>query len=906
MNRKTVSGIMLTLLLTGMLAWAFDVQPAKVSASISEAAIRDAIVDNANQALGSHYLMGSRFGTEGEKPNDGTGWGGKHAGRWPFGLSEVILDPLGKAWAPFNGASATNPCIKFGICEDMMHFDCSGLVFWAYTNWNGYGSDTGIWVGRMKAVDYFTRCDNADWSFTDLNLADKGDLLFTSDKKHVGIVTDPTNHKVVHASSTTVEVKESTYKIPSDTWKHLGDLVNTILEENKTGSWSHELWRIIECSAEAQMVKLLNHYVDAVGEPSPTEGPTVKMVGDGIPRPEDIATLEAAGYTTAKTSGFSMGFYAINNRVPPLNDQVFRTALAYCVDKETMYDELYGSLVTPIYNWAPPAQAFWCNPDIDLNFPRFNLQIAIDILIGGGYWPVLIDPGSGAVPGNIDHWNMPGTTTPIRDLEQAVPVESTLGTRVSEWLEGDMQSIGLPVCHTSKPFNNIVYEEWLAPPYLGWDLTVGMELTFGVDPVLSEMYHVDAIPAFNIWGLDDATVNAELEAYRETLDWDVAQAHAFAAEERLLELMPMIPMIASNKWSACAGSHDGAGVLGWANMLGYGGYNIWSALYSRREYGYPVGGEFANWLLGQDANILNPLTSDTAYEWALMEGVYQSLYITHPYTHQLLPWCVTDYPVIQKWTGTEREVSPGVWVSDPSPIGSPGAVIGEYMRWTLRDDMTWHDGTPVTSADVEFCLDLLVNQNNERYDAIQRVIHDVEIISEYVVDVYMTARYLWADNDISHIALLAPRHIWKPYIAGPDGDLWTGDDRDHRFWKGYLWTDAYGYSAPVIVTVSGSVQLTHLQGNGPFVYPDGGWVPDTSMRLIRWRIGSWHEYAYILRGDNNFDGYVDVLDLWAPAYAFGSQPGMPRWLHRADMANPAGLIDGRDIAVVYDEWGLHW
>ena len=671
--------------------------------------------------------------------------------------------------------------------------------------------------------------------------------------------------------------------------------------ENERSMWVDEHWRKIVIGAEAQMVELLGHTLDAGGPPGR----------------EDIDKLVQAGYTMANTGGFAHYWYAINNRKPPLDDPKFRTALAYAINKEEIYGEIYGPMVLAIYNWAPPAQAFWCNPQIDIDFPHFNLQTTIDKLIEAEYEPILIG-GGGPVPDNIASWNMPNGD-PMRDIEQSVPVESTNGMKVSEWIERDLHSIGLPIYHTPKPFNQIVYEEWLVPPYLSWDCTIGIGLTFGFDPVLYEMYHVDCIPFANIWGLDDATVNAELEAYRETLDWNEAQSHAFAAADRLSELMPMIPVMTTNRYTCNTGPYDGEpGVLGIVNMIGYGTLNTandWAKLYSRREDGDGNPYQAATWIMGEDANVLNPLMSDTTYEWAIMASVYNGFYIRHPYTHELLPWCVETNPEIQIWNGTWRTTGTGPmegreWIADDSPVGSPGAVIGEYMRWTLRDDMTWHDGTGVNASDVEFCLDLLVKQNNERYDSIQRVTHDVEIISEYVVDVYMTARYLWADNDIAGVSLLTPKHIWKPYIAGPDGDLWTGDDRDHRFWAGHDWTDKWGYDAGTIDTVSGTVDLTHLQGNGYNIYPLGGWVPDVSVRLIRWNNTGWG-YTRILRGDNNLDGYVDVLDLWAPFYAGGSVPGMPQFEFlnaglKADMANDAALIDGRDTTKVYDDWDLSW
>jgi ABC-type transport system substrate-binding protein len=675
--------------------------------------------------------------------------------------------------------------------------------------------------------------------------------------------------------------------------------------ESERGTWSDEHWRTLVIGAEAQMVTLLNHDVDAGGPPTP----------------DDIEILEAAGYTMASTGGFSHYWYALNNRVEPLDDVNFRMALAYCMNKDEIYPDLYGPLVTPIYNWAPPAQAFWCDPYVDLNFPRFDLDMAIQTLIGGGYTPVLIDGGGVAEPGNIDYWYMPGTTTPIRDLEQGVPNTSTLGMLVSEWIETDLHSIGLPIYHTPLPFGYIVYEQWLAPPYLSWDCTIGIGLIFGVDPVLDVMYHVDAIPFANIWGLDDSIVNDEIDAMMATLDWDTAQEHAFNAERRLLELMPLIPMITSQTWTCCTGPYDGQpGVLGFVNMEGYGGLrsaNDWCRLYSRREdeSGDPLA--IQNWLTGQDADILNPLTSDTAYEWNLMGPTITGMYIRHPYTHQLLPWSAADYPEIQLWNGTHRTygttdpIEDRPWMVDPSPIGTPGTVTGEYMKWTLRSEMTWHDGTPVTAEDCEFVIDLLINQNNERYESTHKYIHDVNIPDPtgdpLTYEIYYTARYLWADNDAGGLGLLAPKHIWKPYIQGPDETLWTGDDLDHRFWTGHDWTDMYGYSAPIIDTAVGSVQLTHLQGNGYNVYPLGGWDQGVSMHTVRWNSTNpgW-TYTRILRGDNNFDGIADILDLWAPLYAFGTQPGMPKWLLTADMANPAALIDGSDIEVVYDNWGYYW
>jgi len=553
--------------------------------------------------------------------------------------------------------------------------------------------------------------------------------------------------------------------------------------EKEHGSWCDEMWFTIVSGAEAQMVMLMNHNVDAGGPPTP----------------DDIPTLIGAGYMMATTGGFSMYWYAINNRVEPLDDPVFRKALAYCMDKDTIYPTLYGPLVTPIYNWAPPAQTFWCNPDVDDAFPRFNLQTAIDTLVGGGYVPVDAGNNPVAVPqvGNIDHWHMPGTTTDVRDLEQGVPNTSTLGMQVSQWIESDLHSIGLPIYHTPLPMGYIVYQQWLAPPYLNWDCTIGIGLTFSVDPVFDLMYHSDSIPYANIWGLEDPQVDDLIDDAKSTLDWGEAQQDIWDCGVRLSQLMPMIPMITSQTWTCATGAFDGQpGVLGFVNMIGQGGldwHNLWGKLYSRREYPDGTPYKHYNWLMGEDADVLNPLVSSTDSEWQLLSLVYSTLYQRHPYTHETMPWCVTDYPVIHAWNGTHREVEPDVWMHDSSAAGSPGEVIGEYMGWELRNDMTWHDGTPVTAADVEFCLDLLVNQANEKYEATHSLIHDVEVgrrFAEYVGHGDGTTTVFNVDNPpvsggsyYVYIEDLLVTEGSPPPVAGEE--VGTGDDVTTVFYLDY-------------------------------------------------------------------------------------------------------------------------
>jgi len=55
--------------------------------------------------------------------------------------------------------------------------------------------------------------------------------------------------------------------------------------------------------------------------------------------------------------------------------------------------------------------------------------------------------------------------------------------------------------------------------------------------------------------------------------------------------------------------------------------------------------------------------------------------------------------------------------------------------------------------------------------------------------------------------------------------------------------------------------------------------------------------------DLNEDGIVDILDVYIVIVAFGTLPGMPKWDPRADLAEPWELIDGRDMIVIFDNFG---
>jgi len=61
--------------------------------------------------------------------------------------------------------------------------------------------------------------------------------------------------------------------------------------------------------------------------------------------------------------------------------------------------------------------------------------------------------------------------------------------------------------------------------------------------------------------------------------------------------------------------------------------------------------------------------------------------------------------------------------------------------------------------------------------------------------------------------------------------------------------------------------------------------------------------AFHAKGDINWDGYIDSLDLDLAYAAYGSKPGSPNWNPDADL-NGDGKVDMKDIGIVSHNQGL--
>jgi len=240
---------------------------------------------------------------------------------------------------------------------------------------------------------------------------------------------------------------------------------------------------------------------------------------------------------------------------------------------------------------------------------------------------------------------------------------------------------------------------------------------------------------------------------------------------------------------------------------------------------------------------------------------------------------------------------------------------GMTLEYTLRDDLKWQDGTPVTAADCVFALNLMRFQQNERYYYVWQPIYDVVQTGPYSFKIWWRDRYLYA-HEYFGISLLCPKHIWEPWIdnppgeplvinygAGPKGgDVWTSVGRHHSEFD--LWDVAH----PTDPT------LTCLVGTDNFIYRDAGWDPGVAVYVDAWKNAD-NYMDRILTGDCNLDQFVDSSDSWHLLYRQGDFTGQcyptaigghPRWDPIADIAYPAQKITGDEYVAYNNDYGQSW
>ena len=167
--------------------------------------------------------------------------------------------------------------------------------------------------------------------------------------------------------------------------------------------------------------------------------------------------------------------------------------------------------------------------------------------------------------------------------------------------------------------------------------------------------------------------------------------------------------------------------------------------------------------LGYYIDKLNPVSSTTAYDWEILDLLFDGFMTTHPFDYfniyADMPWMLREYP--EKWVGYNETYGCNVTI------------------WTfkLRTNITFFDGQPLTADDLIFTYDFIKWVQPEWSVELIRILLDYWKVDDYTVKVVLnttgliSARYAFM--------IVYPKHVYEkaeiwggtPGLKFPDWDV---------------------------------------------------------------------------------------------------------------------------------------
>jgi len=478
----------------------------------------------------------------------------------------------------------------------------------------------------------------------------------------------------------------------------------------------------------------------------------------------------------------------------PLNDSRFRVALSYIYGMDDKEDDVYNYARTRYFalgNPVPPAQEPWYDETVQM--PNTNWSTAWSILEVAGYhinntenWlycngvkirNVTLLHGS-----NCGRWHETAAAAFVRAFNEFITTYlgidgptitasmtdfMTLINEVKVYHDFDFACLGLT--------NQGRYVDWLY-----------------------DCLHSDNIRdgGWNFGGILDPEFDQWTETIITSLNTtEVIEAASKVQARFVYELMPWIPI--SNGKQFCTMVRDERGeLMNVVSMPNYGPRNDWSwmTIHWKGEPGVAWPGGTLTVALQDEPHTLNPYTEDTSYGWHMLDRAVTGLTMFEPVNLTEMPWVTTDWQI-------------SYWTSIPEL----GIENGSKCTFYLRQDVTWHDGTPVTAYDCVSNMKVMRKYKLGRYRSTWENMVYEEAEGPYKFSVYFDQISLHYPYYVAKTALLAPKHMIEAVEQQvEDGTLDSFFDWDPCF---NSYEDLMGEAPPEEYSF-----MKQVVGCGPFVF----------------------------------------------------------------------------------------
>jgi parallel beta-helix repeat protein len=270
----------------------------------------------------------------------------------------------------------------------------------------------------------------------------------------------------------------------------------------------------------------------------------------------------------------------------------------------------------------------------------------------------------------------------------------------------------------------------------------------------------------NTADLNDPTINNESYWIHTAPNISVAYEATIAFQQRFQEIAAEIPlysptfyMAVSKTYVGTEDSYGGQSWLGMANSPSIGPdcwFTFLNAHAANSLYGTSLNPEVMRWGWSVESypQTLNALYPESVWDYDILGEIYDSPGYLDPYN--LVTW---HGDLIENWTV-------GTW---KDPVTN---VVKSEVTMTLRPDVYWSDGVPMTMADVVFSIvdlgPLLVSEGLPPpwWWPTAETIQSVDVKDPYTVSLLFDVQSTWAEGWALGGFYIVPEHVWEPLILG--------------------------------------------------------------------------------------------------------------------------------------------
>jgi ABC-type transport system substrate-binding protein len=452
----------------------------------------------------------------------------------------------------------------------------------------------------------------------------------------------------------------------------------------------------------------------------------------------------------------------------PMSVKEMRQAIAYLTDRSQLDSIIGGGFYSPLYTPVSPAMGAYQHPEITPGAALENLtypysRAAAEAKLNAGGFPIGLD--------GWRYWDRNGNS--VKDAGEDLNLKFFIRSDhaherdMGNFIANELETVKVKVTRDtiSEPIEVMTNKDFHL--YTGdWLLDVDPDFLINWN---SEFYWHPGIPN-NYAGINNPLFNEYSYGVRYANTYEEATINAWQAQEVFAQNALSIPLwsyagikamsrlyTGGNKWTPVSPDDGENAYRGqyWEGVVSLGGIaetGPWTFL-NMHPRGYERGDGNMTIRYGFSTTTIqsfNPIYATPISE--PIEVLYEPLLRRNPYNlAEFMPWLAEDFEV-----GTYTH----------SIYGTCSKV-----KFTLRPDATWNDGTPLTTADVYFTLveldDILKVRGLPPPSWKSNVmdILDFRIIDPYNFEVLFSNKSIWALGWVGQQKIL-PMHIWKPTCEG--------------------------------------------------------------------------------------------------------------------------------------------